>query len=365
MTHIALFLPDLNGGGAERVMLTLAKYFVGQGHQVDLVLARAEGALLPLLPPTIRLVDLRAGLRGWGLPGLALSATVRLAGYLRREKPDALLSTLTGANLVAVMARRLAGGAMRLALREAVTLRNLKGCLRLQLMRWLYPQADAVVVLTEVMRQEMVSVVGVSPSRLVCISNPVDMDFILSQAIVDLEHPWFASGSPPVIMGIGRLSPQKGFATLICAFAELRSRIEARLVILGEGPLRVELENLVRNLKLEKDVILPGFDGNAYRWLARSRVLVISSLWEGCPNVVLEAKALGIPIISTEYDASIHKLLGNSAAIVPVGNAESLAKAIVMSLNYQPAGFLHQRQHHLQQNSIMATYLNVLLPVVD
>jgi len=331
MKHIALFLPDLQGGGAERVMLTLAKGFVGEGHRVDLVLARAEGALLPLVADGVRVMDLRAGLRKWGLTGLALSAMARLAVYLHREKPDVLLSTLTGANLVAVTAWRLVGRSTRLVLREAVTLRNLKSTWHLRLMRWLYPQADAIVALTEVMCQELISIVGLSASRVICIPNPVDVDFVQSQAAMEFDHPWFASGSPPIIIGIGRLSRQKNFGMLIRAFAELRSRgVIAHLVILGEGPLRNELENLIRELRIENHVLLPGFDVNPYRWLARSQVFVLSSLWEGYPNVVLEALALGKKIVIVKYDPSVELLSLEKEIIKKIspGDCNEMADAI-------------------------------------
>ena len=336
MTHIALFLPDLNGGGAERGMLTLPKYFVERGHRVDLVLARAEGALLPLLPPTVRLVDLRAGWRSWGLLGLAVSAMLRLAAYLRRERPDTLLSTLTGANLVAVLARAIGNRDTKLVLREAVTLKNIQGSFRLYLMRWLYPKADVVVALTEVMRRELITIIRIHYDKVVRIPNPIDLDFILNKAAIPFEHPWFFQNEPPVVIGIGRLSPQKDFSTLIHAFAQLRSGFKSRLVILGEGPLRGELESLVKELKLDGDVILPGFDDNPYRWLSRAKVFVLSSLWEGYPNVVLEALALGKLVVMTGYDSSVEIFADNSfVIIVPPSNPTIMANAIIEALNRQ------------------------------
>ena len=334
--HIALFLPDLNGGGAERVMLTLAKYFVGRGHRVDFVLARAEGALLPLLPPTVRLVDLRAGGRSWGLLGLAVSATLRLAAYLRRERPGVLLSTLTGANLVAVLARAIGNRDTRLVLREAATLKNVQSCFRFYLMRWLYPKADVVVALTEVMRRELITTFRLYTDHVVCIPNPMDLDFILNKAAASIEHPWFLPSRPPIVMGIGRLSPQKDFRTLIHAFAQLRSKCQAHLVILGEGSLRGELEALIKELKLDKDVILPGFDDNPYRWLSRAKVFVLSSLWEGYPNVILEALALGKPVMMTDYDASVKALASESEYIhvVPTADPTKMATTIIDMFNY-------------------------------
>ncbi len=318
-------------------MLTLAKYFVGRGHRVDMVLARAEGALLPLLPPTVRLVDLRGGWRNWGLLGLAVSATLRLAAYLRRERPNVLLSTLTGANLVAVLACCVIGRRnIRLVLREAVTLKNLKGCFRFYLMRWLYPKADFIVVLTEFMRRELIATFRLYADNVVCIPNPIDLDFIQDKASVLFEHPWFLPNRPPIVMGIGRFSPQKDFRTLIHAFAQLRSRCQAHLVILGEGPLRSELEALIKELKLDKDVILPGFDNNPYRWLNRAKVLVLSSLWEGYPNVVLEALVLGKPVVMTDYDTSVKVLASESEYInvVPTADPAKMATAIFDIFNY-------------------------------
>ncbi|MER2531027.1 MAG: glycosyltransferase [Candidatus Competibacter sp.] len=337
MTHIALFLPDLKGGGAERVVLMLAKYFVGQNHQVDLVLARGEGELLPLVPSMVRLVDLRVRMFfGWKQLSLALLATVQLVKYFRYEKPDVLLSTLTGANLAAVLARMLTiGHNPKLVLREAVTLRNLRSMSRLYLMRWLYPKADALIVLTEVMREELIKDIGLMPKIIFCIPNPVDRDFIWSQATENLEHPWFSSENLPVILGIGRLSVQKDFATLIHAFAQVNFKCKARLVILGEGELREELESLVRELDLEKDVLLPGFVVNPYRWLSRARVLVLPSLWEGYPNVVLEALALGKSVVITNYDASVKILASQSdnITITPIADPDAMAGTIVDILN--------------------------------
>lgn len=333
--RIALFIPDLRIGGAERVFLTLAKAFVERGHTVDLVLARAEGELLSEAPRGARVVDLGATELRFGLLGLGLSTVLKLTGYLKREQPQAMLSTLTGANLVAVMARSLARVDTRLVLREASSLRNLRHAARFHLMCLLYPGADAVVALTQKMGSELSGKLGLSPSKVTVVSNPVDLPKLQASASESLDHAYFERARCSVIVAIGRLVPEKNFPALIQAFALTRQRnAEARLIILGEGALRPELEKLVTDLGLSSEVAMPGFDPNPYRWMSRAQLLAISSLWEGYPNVVLEAMALGVPVVATDYDPSIREILEHSdrASLVPAGDVEALAQALCASL---------------------------------
>lgn len=364
MTHIALFLPDLNGGGAERVMLTLAKYFVGRGHRVDLVLARAEGALLPLLPPMVRLVDLQVGWRNWGLLGLAVSATLRLAAYLRRERPDVLLSTLTGANLVAVLARFVAHNQTRSVLREACSLRNVPSTTRRLLMKFFYSRADRIVALTPLIRDELVHL-GIMPDRIIVIANPIDIEYVRSMSLVFCPHPWFIDRILPVVVTVGRLTKQKDHVTLIFAFKHLIKQMPARLLIIGEGSEKKALETLIDRLNLHNNIHLIGFDSNPWRWMGRADLFVLSSRWEGYPNVLLEAQALGVPIVSTEYDVSVYELLGKNGVIVPAGNTTALSEAISMGLKYRSVKYCAQRQSQQQQDAILSDYINVLLSMTD
>jgi len=160
-----------------------------------------------------------------------------------------------------------------------------------------------------------------------------------SKAVVD--HPWLAPGEPPVVMGIGRLAPKKDFTTLVRAFAEVRQDVRARLMILGEGPERAELESLVRTLDLEADVALPGFVDNPYAYLARASLFVLSSRWEGLPTVLIEAMFCGAPVVSTDCPSGPHEILngGRYGRLVPVGDLSALAGAITAGItgNIQPA----------------------------
>jgi glycosyltransferase involved in cell wall biosynthesis len=166
------------------------------------------------------------------------------------------------------------------------------------------------------------------------IYNPVITPAIVAQAQRAPDHPWFAPGQPPVILGVGRLTRQKDFFTLIRAFAALRRRRPARLVILGEGEDRPGLEALVAELGVGEDVALPGFRDDAPAWMARSALFVLSSAWEGLPTVLIEALAAGAAVVATDCPSGPREILqeGRLGALVPVGDAPALAAAMERSL---------------------------------
>ncbi|MCC4114262.1 glycosyltransferase [Aromatoleum toluclasticum] len=331
--HIALLLPELEAGGAQRVMLLLAREFAARGHRVDLVLLQATGPLLAEIPDTVRLVDLAAREHGLGQLGFTLSSIRRLGAWLKKERPEALLSTITGANLVAILARRAAGIPLRLVIREAVTLENHTSTLRRRAMRWLYPHADAVIALTDVMAEQLVRDLAVPPAKIHCIPNPVDAARIRAQGDEPLAHPWLQAPDLKVVISAGRLIPQKDYATLLRAFALLPATLSARLIIVGEGPERARLETLAAELGIADRVTLPGFDANPWRWMARADLFVLSSRWEGHPNALLEALELGLPAVITDYDASAHSLLPTGKlGIAAVGEPNSLANAMCATL---------------------------------
>jgi len=327
--RIALFLPELRAGGAQRVMLTLAKAFQERKISVDIVVARKEGAFLVDVPPGANLVDLRAGFMGIGRIGLAISVIPGLIRYLRTSRPDALLSTLTGTNLVAVLARWAARVPLRLVLREAATLSNLPNPFYIFLMSRLYGYADAVVSLTPYMRTELLKVLGLPEASIVNIPNPVDIRLILDRAAEPCPHDWLKSGRPPVLLAVGRLAEQKDLQTLIRAFAILGQHSNARLVILGDGPQREELEQLVIALQLQDRILMPGYDSNPYCWMVRARGFVLASRWEGQPNALIEAICLGLPVVATDYDLSIRELVGSAGEIVSVGDYKTMAAALL------------------------------------
>jgi glycosyltransferase involved in cell wall biosynthesis len=334
---IAVFLSFSGEGGVERMVLNLAAGFVQAGHAVDLVVAKARGGHLRSLPPGVNLVRLNAR--------HTFTSLFALAGYLRRRRPRALLAAKDRAIRTALLARRLSGVPVRLAGRLGTTVSAaLEGAhpLRRGLwylgMRAFYRHADAIVAVSEGVAEDLAAITGLGPERIRVIRNPVITPELGLQAAEALDHPWFAPGGPPVVLGIGRLTRQKDFPTLIRAFARVRRVRPARLVILGEGRDREALSGLAEAEGVAGDFALPGFQPNPYAWLGRAALFVLSSRWEGSPNALTEAMALGVPVVATDCRSGPRELLdgGRHAPLVPVGDVEALAAAMTRMLD-QPA----------------------------
>ena len=362
MDKVSLFLPSLHGGGAERVMVNLARGFVERGLAVDLVLAKAEGPYLAEVPKEARIVDLGARRVLYSLPGL-----VR---YLRRERPEAMLSALNHANIVAIWAKLLSRSAQKLVVSEHSFLSQATAhasLRRAKLMPFLinrfYLWADAVVAVSRGVAEDLVVRTGLPRERIKVIYNPVVTPELFAKAEEPLDHPWFAPGQPPVILGVGRLTLEKDFVSLIRAFSSVRKERSARLMILGEGEERPKLEVLVRELGLEGEVSLPGFVNNPYKYMKRAAVFVLSSRWEGLPNVLVEAMALGTPVVSTDCPSGPAEILegGRWGRLVPVGDEKQLAAAITQVLDTPPnKQALQERAKAFSLDNIVPLYLEAL-----
>lgn len=338
--RIAIFVPSLRGGGAERAMVNLARGMHELGHAVDLVVGTTDGPYRDEIKPGIGLVDLEARRMSRALPGLV--------SYLRRERPAVLYSAMDHANVVALCALRLAAVPARavVSLREMPSRKPAGGLMGLRqralrlLARALYPLADGVIAVSGGVADDASSAFGLDRRRIAVLTNPVLIPEIQAQAKADLAHPWFAAGEPPVVLACGRLSEEKDYPTLLRAFAEVRRQRPARLVILGEGPERAALLRLAEALGIDADLALPGFDANPFRFMARARVFALSSTSEGQPNVVIQALACGPAVVATDCGGGTREILEGveGTSLIPVGDAAAMAGAI--------AAFLHPTIPH-------------------
>lgn len=336
--RIAFFLPSVRGGGAQRVVVNLIQGITERGVPVDLVLATATGPFLNQLPVGVRVVDLRAR--------RLMGSFAPLVRYLRRERPRVVVSSMTHANLITLWAARVSGTGTPVVVTVHNTLSQasqersaLDGVLEPYLLRTFYPWSASVVAVSRGAADDLASTSGLARDRVEVIYNPVITPDIMALARATPDHPWFGPGQPPVILGVGRLTRQKDFPTLIRAFAEVRRRRPARLVILGEGEDRPVLEGLVAELALGDAVSLPGFRDNAMAYIAGSAMFVLSSAWEGLPTVLIEALAAGTRVVSTDCPSGPREILedGRLGTLVPVGDVAALAAGMSAGLE-QPRG---------------------------
>ncbi|MEX0269959.1 glycosyltransferase [Leptolyngbyaceae cyanobacterium UHCC 1019] len=330
---IAIFIRSLYGGGAERVILNLAHGFVERGFKVDIVLPRAEGSYLEQIFPEVNVVDLKAQWLPASLP--------KLVQYLRQARPTALLAALHYPCEIALVAKRIAGVPTRIIVSEHNTL-SLEAQQSSQLSvrltplaaRLFYPWADGVVAVSQGVANDLATVTRIPARKIQVVYNPLVFPKILTDGKQPVDHPWFQSGNLPVILGVGRLHAQKDFVTLIHAFKQVRQVKSARLVILGTGPEEPKLKALICELGLENDVALPGFVQNPYAYMAKAAVFVMSSAWEGLGNVLVEAMAVGTPVVSTNCKSGPAEILANGkyGALTPVGDSQAMATAILAVL---------------------------------
>lgn len=357
--HLAVFLPSLDGGGAEKVMLLLTECFVARGVRCDLVIAMDKGQLMDRVPAGVHLVKLHRH--------KTLSAVFALARYLRSEHPDTLLSTIFPANITALIAAALSRYRGHVVIREANrTELDIRADTKVR--TWLnrcaagvlYRRADVAIAVAESVRQGLLVGHLIPDSRIRVIRNPVVL--AMPPGVV---HPHIRSVA--TVLACGRLEAQKDYATLLRAFARIRASCAAKLVVLGDGALRQELEAQSRELGIEKDVAFAGFVRDPQLHMMAATVFVHTALYEGFSNVLLEALACGCPIVATDCPGGVREVLadGKYGVLVPVGDDQALADAIVRVLKGQvhfPDASEYLRQFDIER--VADAYLSVLFPPV-
>jgi glycosyltransferase involved in cell wall biosynthesis len=365
--RLAIFASFSGQGGVERMLVHLIQGFCAEGVEIDLLLVRSQGALLDALPPGVRCI--RLGTRH------TLLAAITLARWLRRERPPVLLAVKDRAGRAAVLARALARTRTRLVLRLGTNLSAalssdnvLQRWLRVLPIRLLYPAIDRIIAVSEGVADDIARIARRPRALIAVIRNPVITPRLQALASEPCPHPWLAAErSFAVVIAAGRLQRQKDFPTLMRAFHQVARERDCRLLIIGDGRGRDGLITLANTLGLELGVAgnidLPGYQPNLYAWLARADLFVLSSAWEGSPNVLTEALALGIPAVATDCPSGPREILANGryGPLVPVGDSEALAAAMLATLaDPLPAATLQQAVTDYTQAASATAYLHAL-----
>ena len=330
LSKIAVFLPSLSEGGVERVMLNLAEGFAHKGIPTDMVLAQATGSFLSQAS-NVRIVDLKS-------PRLRASL-FSLIRYIKAEKPDYLICSQDHANVIALLAKFMSG----INTKVIITLHSyylsksmeyygsLTTRLVCKLSRVLFPKADGIVAVSEGVAKDYARELSISLERIKVIYNPVLSNSLFEKARQKPQD--WGEKKQPVLIAVGRLALEKDFTTLIKAFQYVNREVPAKLIILGEGEQRSQLQALIEQLGLAQCVSLIGFQSNPYSYMSNADVFVLSSMWEGLPTVLIEALALGLRVVTTDCGGAREIMdKGFAGFIVPVGNELALSKAIHKAL---------------------------------
>lgn len=358
---IAVVLPDLRGGGAERLHLNLASAWLREGVEVDFVLLRAHGELMHLLPEAASVVEL-------GVARLR-SAAPALRRYLRASEPDATLVAMWPLTCVGVAAWLTSGCPGRLFVSDhtqlsvaclaetSTSIRTLGLSIRLT-----YPLASGIIAVSKGVRDDLCRLGGLDPRRVHVVHNPAAIDpKTVHGREVDADTLWGRTGGLR-ILSVGTLKPQKDHATLLRALALLPPVVDARLVVLGDGALRHELTTLAEHLGVSSRVVFQGFVEDPTPWLRTADVFVLSSRWEGFANVIVEALSFGVPVVSTNCPSGPSEILedGRFGDLVGVADAEGMARAIVRSQGRWSRQLLMDRSKDFSVGMIARQYLRVM-----
>ncbi|MBL0351760.1 MAG: glycosyltransferase [Dechloromonas sp.] len=362
--RIAILLPDLRGGGAERVAVNLANTFVQRGYAVDMVLLSATGEFLSELLPEVRVVDLKVRRIRW--------AIFPLVRYLRSARPTVVLACMWPLTVAVMWARFLARVPMRAVVAEHTTWSRSELLERPTVewqicssMRRFFPKADGIVAVSGGAADDLARLAGLDRAAISAIYNPIVGEALARPTATPSEPQAWCAGAHRRILAVGTLKKIKDYATLLKAFAMLRQRLDVRLLILGEGDCRLALEAQARELAIADSVSMPGFVKDPMPYYRQADLFVLSSTGEGFGNVIVEALAAGTPVVSTDCPSGPREILrdGKYGLLVPVGDAHALAKAMAASLTLQhDRDALMARAQHFTIDKAADQYLALLFP---
>ncbi|WP_170007318.1 glycosyltransferase [Bacillus fonticola] len=370
---VAFYLPTLNGGGAERVVVNVLNNLANEDNiEFLMVLNKKEGVFVNQLSSKIPIYELKTKRMRDSIPALLK--------FLKEEKPDLLISGMSHVNLITIIANRISKNKTKIIVTEHANLSSVNkkskkntlfNIIKLILMKKLYPKTERIISVSKGVQDDLRKYIKLDNEQMKVIYNPVISNTLYVKAAEQVNHSWYENKKNPIIIGIGRLTRQKDFENLIQAFSILKSRVDSRLIILGEGKDREKLEKLIKDLGLEEYVDLHGFEENPYKFLRNADMFVLSSKYEGLPTVLIEALALKCNIVSTDCPSGPNEILrdGEFGRLVPIENSELLAEAMINGiekpLNINDNEELENWLNEFDSSQVANNYLNLIKEILQ
>ncbi|MEZ9036658.1 glycosyltransferase [Vibrio cyclitrophicus] len=307
---IAFFLPSLSGGGAERIIVNLANHMARIDCEVDLILGvnQCEEAYIEDVDYRVNIIRLNS--RSTFLSLFKLSEKIKESNYIT------IMSSLTHSNIVLILSGILSKVQTKIIIREANTpSKESEKSLKLKLInfiaKFVYKLSDVVVSVSDGVHNDMVNFYQLPREKCLRIYNPINLNKIYCETKKSKDHKWF--GKYQLILGVGRLSKQKDFGTLIKAYSLLSDDLKknTKVIIVGKGPEYIKLRELALSLNVDDSIDFYGHTNSVYQLMHSSDIFVLPSLYEGLPGVLIEALACGCNIIASDNVPGSREVLNN------------------------------------------------------
>lgn len=356
---VCLFIPSARGGGAERVFITLANALSKSGYIVDLMFVSAVGDYIDEIDKSVNVIDLKSS--------RTLFSIYRAATVLKRNHYDFIISGLSHINIISSFICKLFNVDSRLIISQRNIIAVppfLHGGAKVLfisfLMRLSYRWADRVVAVSEGVKNNLIHELFLDPKKIDVIYNPINTKQVSTLSFAKPSHPWINSDYK-IILAAGSLTQQKDFSTLIDAFFIISKKIPSKLIILGEGKLRHSLESKIDSLNLNDSVDLHGFVKNPFSYMRHCDVFVLSSLWEGMPNVLIQGLLCAPVVVSTDCLSGPSEILcnGKYGRLVPVADKNALASSIYSSI-FDPTFVNNSRALDFDTDKIISNWIHIL-----